>query len=95
MRSRDTLNVYCPSCGVSSPRELSELARPSGQICLICGSRLPKESVCSADTQGEKLNRRSPNQSQSSNLSPQAVEEEPVVRSRVHVRSLHSRSRRY
>jgi hypothetical protein len=31
-------SVHCPVCNVSSPRDLSELARPSGQTCLICGA---------------------------------------------------------
>jgi hypothetical protein len=36
--SKKTLSVHCPVCNVSSPRDLSELARPSGQSCLICGA---------------------------------------------------------
>ena len=35
-----TMSVHCPVCNVSSPRDLSELARPSGQSCLICGAFL-------------------------------------------------------
>jgi hypothetical protein len=35
--SKETMSVHCPVCNVSSPRDLSELARPSGQTCLICG----------------------------------------------------------
>ena len=38
--SERTLSVHCPVCNVSSPRDLSELARPSGQACLICGALL-------------------------------------------------------
>jgi hypothetical protein len=38
--SKKTMSVHCPVCNVSSPRELSELARPSGQSCLICGTFL-------------------------------------------------------
>src|SRR5512145_2996827 len=38
--SKETLSVHCPVCNVSSPRDLSELARPSGQTCLICGAFL-------------------------------------------------------
>ena len=34
------MSVRCPVCNVSSPRELLELARPSGQSCLICGAFL-------------------------------------------------------
>ena len=36
--SKKTMSVHCPVCNVSSPRDLSELARPSGQSCLICGA---------------------------------------------------------
>ena len=32
--------VHCHECGVTSPRELEELARASGRTCLICGERL-------------------------------------------------------
>ena len=38
--SKKTMSVHCPVCNVSSPRDLSELARPSGQSCLICGALL-------------------------------------------------------
>ena len=37
---KKTMSVHCPVCNVSSPRDLSELARPSGQSCLICGAFL-------------------------------------------------------
>jgi hypothetical protein len=37
---KETISVHCPVCNVSSPRDLSELARPSGQTCLICGAFL-------------------------------------------------------
>ena len=32
------LLVHCDQCGVTSPREPAELARPSGSYCLICGA---------------------------------------------------------
>ena len=35
---KETKSVHCPVCNVSSPRDLSELARPSGKTCLICGA---------------------------------------------------------
>ena len=38
--SKKTMSVHCPVCNVSSPRDLSELARPSGKSCLICGAFL-------------------------------------------------------
>ena len=38
--SKKTMSVHCPVCNVSSPRDLSELARPSGESCLICGAFL-------------------------------------------------------
>ena len=38
--SKKTMSVHCPVCNVSSPRDLSELAHPSGQSCLICGAFL-------------------------------------------------------
>src|SRR5262245_12647216 len=46
--SRNTLDIYCPNCRVSDPRDLSELGRPSGRTCLLCCWRLPAESVWSA-----------------------------------------------
>jgi hypothetical protein len=30
--------VRCDECGVTSPRDPAELARPSGKYCLICGT---------------------------------------------------------
>jgi hypothetical protein len=33
------LLVHCQECGVTSPRELAELARQSGRYCLICGEK--------------------------------------------------------
>ena len=38
MSKEKTKSVHCPVCNVSSPRDLSELARPSGKTCLICGA---------------------------------------------------------
>ena len=38
--AKKTMSVHCPVCNVSSPRDLAELARPSGQSCLICGAFL-------------------------------------------------------
>jgi hypothetical protein len=36
--SKEKKRVHCPVCNVSSPRELAERERPSGQSCLICGT---------------------------------------------------------
>src|SRR5262245_46569232 len=36
--SKETKSVHCPVCNVSSPRDLAERERPSGQSCLICGT---------------------------------------------------------
>ena len=36
--SKKTMSVHCRACNVSSPRDLSELTRPSGETCLICGA---------------------------------------------------------
>src|SRR5262245_35047315 len=40
MTEQKTTSVHCPVCNVSSPRDPSELARSSGQTCLICGAFL-------------------------------------------------------
>jgi hypothetical protein len=32
--------IHCHACKVTAPRDESELARPSGRICLVCGSPL-------------------------------------------------------
>ena len=37
--------IHCPACQVTAPREESELARPSGRICLVCGSPLIAAAV--------------------------------------------------
>ena len=38
------MNIYCPACHISSPREMRELTviKP---ICTVCGSRLNSEAV--------------------------------------------------
>lgn len=37
--------IHCHACRVTAPRDEAELARPSGRICLVCGSRLIAEAV--------------------------------------------------
>jgi hypothetical protein len=37
--------IHCHACQVTAPRDESELARPSGRICLVCGSLLIAEAV--------------------------------------------------
>jgi hypothetical protein len=37
--------IHCHACQVTAPREESELAGPSGRICLVCGSKLITEAV--------------------------------------------------
>jgi hypothetical protein len=37
--------IHCSACGVTSPRDLAELARPSGRCCLVCGAELTDEAV--------------------------------------------------
>ncbi len=37
--------IHCHACQVTAPRDESELARPSGWICLVCGSPLIAEAV--------------------------------------------------
>jgi hypothetical protein len=41
MRSEATINIYCPVCRISSPRE----TKAGGSTCYVCGSRLPREMV--------------------------------------------------
>ena len=41
--------IRCNSCKVTAPREVTELARPSGLTCLICGSRAIEVSVLSVN----------------------------------------------
>jgi hypothetical protein len=43
LEEQGTVNVYCRTCKVGSPRDRSELARPSGKICLICGAALVEQ----------------------------------------------------
>jgi hypothetical protein len=42
MRSEATVNIYCPCCKISYPRETNQATRP-GATCYVCGSRLPRE----------------------------------------------------
>ena len=56
------LLVHCHECGVTSPRESAELARPSGRTCLICGAKLERddhadERACSSAEEGERQTR--------------------------------------
>jgi hypothetical protein len=44
MRVRLMVNIYCPACKVSSPREKREIAHAS-PICKVCGARLNGQSV--------------------------------------------------
>jgi hypothetical protein len=43
LEEQKTVNVYCRTCKIGSPREPSELARPSGRMCLVCGAALVDE----------------------------------------------------
>jgi hypothetical protein len=35
--------IHCNECGVTSPREPTELERASGRICLVCGALFERE----------------------------------------------------
>jgi hypothetical protein len=35
--------IHCDECGVTSPRDLTELKRASGRMCLVCGALLEQE----------------------------------------------------
>ena len=39
--------IHCTACGISSPRDVAELAQPFGRRCLVCGARLANEVVSS------------------------------------------------
>jgi hypothetical protein len=43
MEAKRAVNVYCRTCKIGSPRDLAELARPSGKTCLVCGATLIDE----------------------------------------------------
>jgi len=49
MRSEATVNIYCPCCRISYPRETRQGTRP-GATCYVCGSRLPRELWAAAST---------------------------------------------
>jgi hypothetical protein len=38
------VNIYCPACHISSPREVRELMHP-GTFCPVCGAALNKSGV--------------------------------------------------
>jgi hypothetical protein len=40
--------IHCRACGITSPRDLAELAQPSDRSCLVCGARLADKVVSSA-----------------------------------------------
>ena len=40
MEARRAVHVYCHTCKITSPRDPSELMRPSGKTCLVCGATL-------------------------------------------------------
>jgi len=44
LEEQRTVNVYCRTCKIGSPRDRSELARPSGKTCLVCGAALVDET---------------------------------------------------
>jgi hypothetical protein len=37
--------IHCNECGVTSPREITELARASGRMCLVCGALLERDDA--------------------------------------------------
>jgi hypothetical protein len=39
--------IHYHACQITAPRDESELARPSGRICLVCGSPLIAKAVSS------------------------------------------------
>jgi hypothetical protein len=43
LEEQRTVNVYCRTCKIGSPRDPLELARPSGKTCLVCGAALVNE----------------------------------------------------
>jgi hypothetical protein len=40
--------IHCRACGITSQRDLAELAQSSDRRCLVCGARLADEVVSSA-----------------------------------------------
>ena len=40
--------IHCDECGVSSPRDIAELTRPSDLRCHVCGAKFSEEALARA-----------------------------------------------
>ena len=40
--------IHCDECGVSSPRDIAEITRPSDLRCHICGAKFSEEMLARA-----------------------------------------------
>ena len=43
-----TVMIHCDECGVSSPRGIAELTRPSDLLCHVCGAKFTEEALARA-----------------------------------------------
>jgi len=51
----NTVMIHCDQCGVSSPRDVSELERSSDMRCHVCGAKFSEEANRPGAQQASKV----------------------------------------
>jgi transposase-like protein len=54
-----TMMIHCNECGVSSPRDIAELAQRLDLRCHVCGAKFSEEALARAQQVAERMSSRS------------------------------------